>query len=216
MPRGHPRFGTWAGFPWTKVACAYPPEFCEAFAELLLPLSPATGVRRASPVGPARIRPRAAGPPAELPAAWRTLGRWNLVLQGTWAKDEHQNVLECRVAVMTLRRLARNRRAWGRRVLIAVDSLVTLGVLARGRSASPALLALARQAGAILLACGIRPIWRWVASEHNYADGPSRGEPIGLAAETAEKSSHRQLPKRTLRVLQARGGRARAASGRHW
>ena len=99
-------------------------------------------------------------------------------------------------------------------MLIAVDSLVTLGVLARGRSSSPALLRLARQAAVVQLVAGIKPVWRWVASHHNFADGPSRREAIGLAKETAAKAEKKALPRRTLRVLQAR--RPAAHRGRHW
>ena len=215
VPRGHPIYGEWAGYPWTKVACAYPRALCRDYAKLLMSVSPATAPLRGGPALPTpKVHPRDGGPPAELPSCWLEVSRWTIAVSGGWDKEEHQNILECRTAVLALRRLARISRAWNRKVLIAVDSLVTLGVLARGRSSSPALLRLARQAAVVQLVAGIKPVWRWVASHHNFADGPSRREAIGLAKDTAAKAEKKALPRRTLRVLQAR--RPAAQRGRHW
>ena len=78
-----------------------------------------------------------------------------------------------------VRRLTRSSAAWGRRVLLVTDSLVSLGVLSKGRSSSWPLLRLARQAGVCVLVARLRLYLRWVASERNHADGPSRDAPIG-------------------------------------
>ena len=67
------------------------------------------------------------------------------------------------------------------RHLIFTDSLVTLGVLAKGRSSSWELLCLAREAAAIQLVLGLRPYFRYIETDRNIADGPSRGFALGHA-----------------------------------
>ena len=216
VPVGHETFSAWAGQLWTKVATAYPMGFCEQFAKALASMSPAGAGRPGGLVGAARPCARLSAPPPELPKRWQTPARWHLVLAARWAKEEHQNVLECRAAVAVLRRLSRSSKAWGRRVLIATDSLVTLGVLVKGRSSSAPLLAVAREAAAVQLVCGIRPYWRWVASEHNWADGPSRGEGVGLAGETEAKAGKPKLPRRLRVLLERRRAGLSSARLRHW
>ena len=90
---------------------------------------------------------------------------------------------------------------WNKRVLIFTDSLVTLGALSKGRSSARQLLRVCRQAAAVQLGCRIRLYLRWVPSERNLADGPSRGGPIGVDAETAVAHRFRGLPKRLHRLL---------------
>jgi len=115
------------------------------------------------------------------------------LVQGVWSGDHEQNTRECITAVLVLKRLARNRQAWGKRVLLITDSLVTLGVLSKGRSSSFPLLRLARQAAAYQLVCQIRPYLRWIPSSLNWADGPSRGEKMGLALMTLKKVHERDV-----------------------
>eukprot|EP00959_Pyramimonas_sp_CCMP1952_P243991 5100242-Pyramimonas_sp.AAC.1 len=62
-----------------------------------------------------------------------------------------------------------------------------MGVLAKGRSSATGLLHLARQASAVVLVFGIRLYVRWVASEDNVGDGPSRALDIGAAEATKEE-----------------------------
>ena len=62
--------------------------------------------------------------------------------------------------------------------------MVTLGCLGKGRSSAPALLRLCRQAASVTLAFGIRLMLRYVPSEFNNADGPSRGLEVGVAPDT--------------------------------
>ena len=94
-----------------------------------------------------------------------------------------------------LRHMSRTRRMWGKRVLVFSDSLVAIGVLAKGRSSASGLLHLARQAAAVILVFGIKLFLRWVASEDNVADGPSRGLDIGAAEATKNEHRWRHTPK---------------------
>ena len=122
-------------------------------------------------------------------------------MAGTWSREEHNNVLEARGVVNVLRHLSRASTVWNKRVLIFTDSLVTLGALSKGRSSARQLLRVCRQAAAVQLGCRIRIYLRWVPSERNLADGPSRGGPIGVDAETAVAHRFRGLPKRLHRQL---------------
>ena len=90
-----------------------------------------------------------------------------------------------------LRHLARSRANWRKRVLILVDSMATIGAISKGRSSSPPLLRLCRQITAISLMFGIIPVLRYIPSELNPADGPSRGVGVGAADETKAAHSSR-------------------------
>ena len=153
---------------------------------------------------------RPKGQATAVAATWTTSERWRLLFKGNWKDVEHNNVLELRTVVQVLRHLARNSNCWRRRVLVMTDSLVSLGVLSKGRSSARALLHLARVAASVQLAFGILLYLRWVPSERNVADGPSRQVGLGAAMETQALHLLRDTPK-TLRWL-FRGGR-RAPSG---
>ena len=62
----------------------------------------------------------------------------------------------------------------------------------KGRSSAYLLLRLCRQSAAIQIIMGIRLLMRYIPSEYNCADGPSRGDEIGVASETfaAHKDRH--------------------------
>ena len=99
---------------------------------------------------------------------------------------------------------------------VFTDSQVVVGALGKGRASSHQLLRLCRMAAAVQLACGIRLYLRWVPSESNVADGPSRGGAKGAAADTAQGHVTRGLP-RSLRAafrrLRGQGGEPDAI---HW
>ena len=130
--------------------------------------------------------------------------KWHVLFQGKWNTLEHNNVLELRTVVMVLRHLSRTSQAWGHRVLFFTDSLVSLGVLRKGRSSVQVLLQQARVGGIIQMVCWIRGYFRWVPSELNLADGPSRGLGIGAAEETVAIHKARGVPKEILRRLRER------------
>eukprot|EP00969_Alexandrium_andersonii_P373961 15485167-Alexandrium_andersonii.AAC.1 len=68
--------------------------------------------------------------------------------------------------------------------------MAALGCLSKGRSAVRPLLHLCRQLAGLALFVGLRLLLRYVPSEWNPADGPSRGGGVGAAAET--KAAHQQ------------------------
>ena len=123
------------------------------------------------------------------------------------------------MVVAALKRMSRSRSCWGLRTLIMTDSMVALGLVAKGRSDSWPLLRLSRQAGAIQLGVGLRAYCRHVEGKFNLADGPSRGFGVGQAPPWSEQylphlmAKYRALTanevvgfRRARRRLRAKGG----------
>ena len=91
---------------------------------------------------------------------------------------------ELRVITQILRRASMDRGFWRRKVLLATDSKVALGAVWKGRSSAPPLLRQCRIMRGVSLALQIRVVARWLESERNNADGPSRLLGVGAAPET--------------------------------
>ena len=196
--RGHPELigrGPDGSFR-TKSAQAYPPLMCKELAEMHLKEFLRRGPRRAPrPVSQRELAEAGAEAAARLgehlpipPIGlnWDPLDRWVEICRWTWAQPEHINVLEARTALAAVRRAARSRKNWGRRVMLFVDSQVTLCSLAKGRSSRPGLNHVCRRVCAHCLAFDLKVLVRWVPTKRNHADGPSRGEPLGIAGGTCE------------------------------
>ncbi len=83
---------------------------------------------------------------------------------------------------MLARHLGRDVGLWDRRFLVFSDSAVTLGAWRKMRSRSFPLLRLLRQLASVSLGLGIQLVGRWIPTDINPADGPSRGQPIGFQA----------------------------------
>jgi hypothetical protein len=136
---------------------------------------------------------RVLAPP--LASSWTREERWATTFMGTWETQEHINVQEARTVVSLMRHLARTSQAWGSRVLVLTDSMVTLGCLSKGRSSASPLLRLCRMTAAITLSLRIRLLLRYIPSEMNPADGPSRGMKVGAAPETIAAHADRKIVK---------------------
>ena len=115
--------------------------------------------------------------------------RWRLAIQQRWTFHEHINVLELRVAVSALRRAARDSRFFGRRLLVLSDNMVAVLLLEKGRSRVRGLNALCRKAAAYLLATGMHLRVRYLETDRNPADGPSRMQAIGWHPGMASQSN---------------------------
>eukprot|EP00969_Alexandrium_andersonii_P284055 12558463-Alexandrium_andersonii.AAC.1 len=70
--------------------------------------------------------------------------------------------------------------------MLFVDSQVTLCCLSKGRSSRLALNYVCRRVAAHSLAFDARLAVRWVPTKRNHADGPSRGEPLGVGSGSVE------------------------------
>ena len=120
------------------------------------------------------------------------------------------------VVAMTVRRLNMNRAAWRKQVLIFTDSAVALGCVGKGRSSVPPLLRQCRIIAAVAMALQIIPKCRWVESERNVSDGPSRGGGVGVPPETAIDAAWEHGPRMAVcprDAASARRGRRPARLG---
>ena len=195
---------------WTKVACPYPLELCRAYAELARQIAPsAASIPHSMAQAPIALKEMA----PRLADSWLVPSRWHLVYQGTWRDLEHNNILEARTAVNLLRHVARDPSRWGEKLLVFTDSLVTLGILTKGRSSVHVLNRLCRKAAAIVLSTGLKVYWRWVPSEVNYSDGPSRGEDVGVAEDTQLAHRWRGFPAHLIKHLPSSYQRAQEQRG---
>ena len=176
----------------TSLAQEYPPAMCEGLAT--------------ATIQAIRTRPDTAGgqkvrvPPAS--GIWAQQDRWKLLFKSKWERSEHQNALELRTLVNLGRHLARSSKCWNQRYLVFTDSLVCLGALGKGRSSSPSLLRLLRRWAAIRMATQITMALRWIPTEDNAADGPSRDGAVG--AHPSEPSEHR-VSKPAVRTFRGQG-----------
>ena len=91
-----------------------------------------------------------------------------------WAASEAQCILEARTAIFTLKRLCRCIGNFSQHHLILGDAMAVVLALTKGRSSSPVLLSICRQWCAYSLAADIYGHLRWVPSQENAADDPSR------------------------------------------
>ena len=192
----------------TSLAQVYPSGLCRAMALSLLAALRlmfgdgagsddlrATGSLTFPPAQGQRARPeqkrgdRVPAPP--LSSSWARLDRWKLLYRGLWKNHEHINVQELRVVTGLLRHLARGPLNWKSKVLVLTDSMVALGAGAKGRSSSSPLLRLCRQMLPLQLILEMRVLLRYIPSEMNPSDGPSRMLPVGAAEETVRAHSDR-------------------------
>ena len=127
----------------------------------------------------------------DLEASWFPPKRWRLTFRGTWVTQEHICIQEARTAVKLMKHLGRSSAGCRHRTLAFTDNQAVLGVLGKGRSSAPALLRLARIAASLALGLEIRVLWRYIRSEVNPADGPSRALPVGPAPATIAEHAAR-------------------------
>ena len=88
-------------------------------------------------------------------------------------------MLEARVALSSLRRAARDARFFRRRMRLVTDNMLTACILEKGRSRIPSLNALCKRAYAYQAAVQVQVRVRYLETDRNPADGPSRLMPIG-------------------------------------
>eukprot|EP00971_Amphidinium_carterae_P349654 6491135-Amphidinium_carterae.1 len=101
--------------------------------------------------------------------------KWKLCWKGLWRQPEPMPVLEGRCALLAYRHLLRNTRNLGKKLLLLTDSYTVAACLMKGRSSRGKMQGICRAVAALTLATGSSLHVRWMVSESNYADGPSRG-----------------------------------------
>lgn len=100
--------------------------------------------------------------------------RWATIASKPWSRQEQIAVLELRALSTSMRWLAKSQRCYDHRVIILSDSSAVVGAVRKGRSSTWSLLKRLRLLAALRFAFGLQPDVRWIPSELNPADHPSR------------------------------------------
>lgn len=115
----------------------------------------------------------------EVPVSCLDPKKWKVVLNGQWKyKEEHITLKEARSLLLVVRRLSRSSKNRGRKHLVLVDNMALAFSAGKGRSCNHAMLRLNQKIGALLLAANLAISVRWIPSELNVADAPSRGSNV--------------------------------------
>ncbi|CAK0910921.1 unnamed protein product [Prorocentrum cordatum] len=118
---------------------------------------------------------------------------WKLVGRCKWNVEEPMSILEGRAILHALRHALRNVQNFGRRIAVLGDALVAACAVSKGRSDSRAMLKVAQSVAALCLATGCVLHCRWLPSEWNVADGPSRGLAVPSVPQPLSLSKPREL-----------------------
>eukprot|EP00438_Fugacium_kawagutii_P016537 Skav227298 [mRNA] locus=scaffold2645:95140:99516:- [translate_table: standard] len=111
---------------------------------------------------------------AEVPAPLLKRKHWKPKLWGKWKFNDNIVLLEARGVLKAIKRLAMTRYGHGIRHLHLCDNLGVVLAVERCRSKNFKLLAILRKIGAICMSRNIFLSIRWIPSELNVADEPSR------------------------------------------
>ena len=135
--------------------------------------------------------PRTAAEPVEVDSSWFRPSGWRVQFSHFLRQGEHNTIREVRAAVQGIKRFSSSLRNWHRRLAVLSDAGAAIGCLSKGISSSLKANALCRQAAACICIADLRVYFRWVASAHNCADGPSRGSRFpGVDSGTLAKARH--------------------------
>ena len=108
---------------------------------------------------------------------WKVVGRYK------WKRQEPIPVLEGRAALYAVKHAVRDVHNFHHRHLILSDSITAVCALDRGRGKSFSMRRVTQQIAALSLSTGCSFHYRWIPSEWNPADAPSRGSrfPVPLS-----------------------------------
>eukprot|EP00435_Cladocopium_sp_Y103_P057938 s1879_g20.t1 len=106
---------------------------------------------------------------------------WKLEKVWEWKRKSHINVLESFVSVSALGQASEEEP--DSRICLGVDSRVSKGALAKGRSSARSLQPMTRRSCAIQLAFGTFPAWFFSPTRLNPADAPTRDQELSTPGE---------------------------------
>jgi hypothetical protein len=103
-----------------------------------------------------------------------TTNDWRVIAALPYKDTEAIHLLEARAIIWGLRRMLKDVDFHQSRHLLLSDNFACVFAFARGRACSRPLLQQIRRASALVVASGSRISYRWIVSELNPADSPSR------------------------------------------
>lgn len=101
--------------------------------------------------------------------------RWKVACKFSFKHPELIDGLEGRTAAVAAQRAVRDRATRSAKQLMFIDSQSFLGAVRKGRSSFWRLLKPCRTISAYSIFSDVKFVWRYVRSEYNPSDGPSRG-----------------------------------------
>ncbi|CAK0886135.1 unnamed protein product [Prorocentrum cordatum] len=110
----------------------------------------------------------------EVPEWFAKDSPWCVIAARRWRRKEKILNLEVEAALWAARRISRDRRLGDHRHLILSDSMAWVCAATKGRGSLWILLRRCRELCALAIASGCRFVYRWIPSEWNSADAPSR------------------------------------------
>ena len=100
---------------------------------------------------------------------------WKVLLSYKWKQGgQHINTLEVTAVLDLLRKLGRDAKYHGHKLIILVDNQVAISCITKGRSSARGLQGPLRRLSAVCLVGHFRLCLGWIKSKWNPADGPSR------------------------------------------
>ena len=102
--------------------------------------------------------------------------RWHVCGRHKWVKSSSMPVNEARATLYGAKHILRNRENFHQRHVILSDSMTSTCAFSRGRAHTYELRRVCQQFGALCLATGAQITVRWIPSEWNPSDNPSRGK----------------------------------------
>ena len=136
-------------------------------------ISDPTTVKNLSEVGPDNEWVERKGFP-EVPQGFLQGHKWKTLYAGRFLYKEPITILEGRSLLWKLRFDAKNSLNHGSKRLYLVDNFGLALSMGRGRAVNYSVLQLCRRSAALQLFAGIDAHFRWIPSEWNVADAPSR------------------------------------------
>ena len=135
---------------------------------------------------------------------WKVCGRYR------WKRAEPIPVLEARASLFAIKHFLRSTSSVGKRVLILSDSISSVCALDNGRGRSFKMRRVSQQVAALTLGANLQPAYRWLPSEWNPADGPSRGSKFPSKPVLNPLGSHDTSADRGRQAQQNQGRNPRA------
>ena len=151
-------------------------------------------------------------------------GSWTQVDGSAWQRVESIPVLEGRAIVWLAQHLARSSKKHNKRHLVLTDSMTACLALEKGRSSTPSINRICRQVAALQFMTGFEIRTRWIPSELNPGDPPSRARDLkefdvhqgleSLVADVAQVK-HRETASWRVAAAQWHQSKQRGCGGQH-